>query len=270
MRRFNMKNVLITGGNGYIGENLERFLKEKDYNVTVMDKGMTVYDCDPYDAVVHLAALSGIVACQKDFKSAVWDNILTAFDIFDKARDAHIPVVFTSSQSAKVPSSSVYATMKGVVEVRAAQMNMIGGNVKVLRLANVYGGYKYMEKKNSVIKKMLNFKFRGGPIHVHGDGKQERDFIHVYDVCEYILRSLKYEDKIIEPVDIGTGEATSILNLARMMRHNFAFTDARDVGSTSSIADTSRAISLFDFKASNRVQEYIDEMIDLHSKRPVL
>ena len=32
-----MKNVLITGGAGYIGSNVANLLVDKDYNVTIID-----------------------------------------------------------------------------------------------------------------------------------------------------------------------------------------------------------------------------------------
>lgn len=265
-----MKNVLITGGNGYIGGNLERKLIEKNCDITIADKGMTVYDYSVYDGVVHLAALSGIAACKNDFQSGVWDNIISAFTVFEECRNCRIPVVFTSSQAAKTPLANLYATIKAIIEVKAKQINMAGGDIKVLRLANVYGGYGYFNKKNTVVKKMLNQKFIGGPVHVHGDGTQTRDFIHVDDVCEYIIRALEYDNKIIVPVDIGTGIETTILDLARMMRHHFAFTDARVVGVDSNVADITRAVALFDYRAPSRIQKYIDEMIDLHSQRPVI
>ena len=265
-----MKRILITGGNGYIGENLKTRLKEKKYDVVIIDKGMTVYDYGDYDGIVHLAALSGIIPCQNDFKTAVWDNIFTAFTVFEKSVEYEIPVVFTSSQAAKTPTANIYATVKAIIEMRAEQINFTGGDIRVLRLANVYGGYKYMEKKNTVIMRMLSQKFRGGPVHVHGDGKQERDFIHVDDVCEYLIRALEFEGKIMKPVDIGTGIATSIYDLSTMMRHHMAFTDVRNTGMDSSVADPSRAVQFFGYKAPNRIRSYIDEMIHLHSLRPVV
>jgi UDP-glucose 4-epimerase len=264
-----VKRVQITGGKGYIGGNLEILLKERGYDVVITDKGEPIQSVG-VDGIVHLAALSGIKACKSDFRTAVWDNIFSAFHSFDISREFHIPVVFTSSQAAKNPLQNLYATIKSIIEIRASQVTQTGGDIRVLRLSNVYGGKGYFEKKNTVVKQMLNQKFSGSPIRVHGDGKQERDFIHVEDVCEYIVRALEHSNKIYKPIDIGTGKGTTILRLAQMMRHSFAFTDARDVGVESSIADPTDAIALFDYKAYDRVQEYIDEIIDLHSNRPVV
>lgn len=264
-----MKRIQITGGKGYIGENLEHFLQEKGYEVIISDKGDFLRGLE-IDGIVHLAALSGIKACKDDFKTAVWDNIFSAFTSFDVSRELGIPVVFTSSQAAKIPTQNLYATIKAIIEIRASQVTQTGGDIRVLRLSNVYGGRGYILKKNTVIKQMLQRKFSGAPIKVHGSGKQMRDFIHVEDVCEYIIRALEYPNKIYKPIDIGTGKGTTILRLAEMMRHHYAFTDARDVGVDSSIADPSEAIELFNYKAYDKVQKYIDEMIDLQSQQPVV
>jgi nucleoside-diphosphate-sugar epimerase len=176
----------------------------------------------------------------------------------EKALESKIPVVFISSQSAKVPASSIYATMKRTVEIIAKDIMHRGGDVKLLRLANVYGGFEYVKKKKTVIKQFLLKRAKGEIILIHGDGRQERDFIHVDDVCEFIWSALNYDGIIDHPVDIGTGIGTNMIDLARMCRHDSAFTDPRDAGSTSSIADVTEAKELFGYKAPNRIQSYLD------------
>jgi len=46
--------------------------------------------------------------------------------------------------------------------------------------------------------------------------------------------------------------------LARMCRHGSAFTDPRNVGEASSVADITEAKELFGYRAPNRIQEYLD------------
>jgi len=259
-----MKNVLVTGASGYIGQNMIRHLETKGcrsfpYDVKMREWDRSdINDFKKYDGVVHLAALSGIVACQNDIDTAIMDNIIISTKILEKSLEAKIPIVFTSSQSAKNPTSSIYATMKRTVELMARDVMNRGGDVKLLRLANVYGGFEYVKKKQTVIKQFLLKRAKGEIILIHGDGRQERDFIHVDDVCEFIWLSLTHKDKIMEPIDIGTGIGTNMLDLARMCRHQSAFTDRRDVGETSGIADVTMAKELFDYKAPNRIQSYLD------------
>ena len=259
-----MKNVLVTGAGGYIGQNLIKHLEKRgcrtfpyDIRIREWDRA-DIKDFKKYDGVVHLAALSGIAACERDHDTAVRDNIIFASMVFESAMVAEIPCVFTSSQAAKNPTSSNYASMKRIAELNADDINMHGGDIRVFRLTNVYGGFEYVKKKQTVIKQFLLKRAKGEIILIHGDGRQERDFIHVDDVCEFIWLALSHKDRILEPVDIGTGIGTNMLDLARMCRHHSAFTDSRNVGEASSIADVTRAKELFGYTAPNRIQSYLD------------
>jgi len=259
-----MKNVLVTGASGYIGQNLIKHLEKRGCRTFPYDVKMREWDRSnvleyrEYDGVVHLAALSGIAACEKNHDTAIRDNVIFASQVFERAMVAEIPCVFTSSQAAKTPTSSAYASMKRTAELKAEDVNKNGGDIRVLRLTNVYGGFEYVKKKNTVIKQFLLKRAKGEIILIHGDGRQERDFIHVDDVCEFIWLALDHEYKILEPVDIGTGIGTNMLDLARMCRHHSAFTDSRNVGEASSIADVTRAKELFGYTAPNRIQSYLD------------
>jgi UDP-glucose 4-epimerase len=266
-KRKKMKNILITGAAGYIGQNLVKFLENEGCSVFQYDYQINanIHDLSKYDGVVHLAALSGIAACEKNLESAIDRNIIFAFEIFDRALEAKIPVVFTSSQAAKEPKSSIYAMMKKIVEIKALSNTYQGGDVKVLRLTNVYGGMDYLKKKNTVVKRFLLQKLKGDLITIHGDGTQIRDFIHVEDVCKYIWLALNYDGKIECPIDIGTGIGTSIIDLAKKFGHSYAFTDNRNVGTDSNIADITKAKELFEYTAPNRIHSYIHTQPNLLS-----
>lgn len=251
-----MKKILITGSDGYIGENLYRKLKKGNfiYKIDKGDEDEIPFDCD---GVVHLAALSGILACQKSPVEAMDDNIISATNYFYQARELGIPVVFTSSQSAKTPETSFYATLKRTIEMLAETMNAKGADIRVLRLANVYGGYKYLQKKSSVVKLYTKAVERKKPLVVHGDGSQARDFIHVYDVCEFITRALFYPERILEPLDVGTGKATTIKELAEMFGCPIVYKDGRQYGAESSIANVNKTEEILEYRARIKLEDII-------------
>lgn len=270
-----MKRILITGGNGYIGHNLKKYLIENGCHISICDKygwrreaeKLTLDDIRGHDGVVHLAALSGILACRRDPDKAITDNILTAQNVFRKTKELGIPCVFTSSQAAKKPDSSAYAFIKRTCECMAYGPLERNDNVFLLRLTNVYGGEYYLDKKDTVVKMFIVQYRNGNPLQIHGDGSQTRDFIHVEDVCRAIHSCFEYwdeeRDNLGAPVDIGTGVATSIADLAHMFPEDAMaeFIESRSVGESSNIAYTDRAEDFLGFVAENRLPDYIKEMV---------
>jgi nucleoside-diphosphate-sugar epimerase len=220
---------------------------------------------EKYDGIVHLAALSGIFACEENYLDAIEKNLLTANNIFSKASMRGIPVVFTSSQAAKEPFSSKYANLKNQCEMLAELYNNTGGKNYVIRLANVYGGDQYLIKKQTCVKQFITKYREGNQLEVHGNGKQKRDFIHVLDVCNAIMLLLEKKPLDKSPMDIGTGIGTSIMDLAKMFpkkeNHHYKFIDNRNTGTDSSIADISVAKERIGFKAERKLEDYIRSMI---------
>lgn len=274
------KHYLVTGGNGYIGQNIywKNWVRETGLEVefTSCDKHTFAYPeaqkltkehLEGFDGVIHLAALSGIFACEENFGAASVDNIMTAGNVFRLTAEMGIPVVFTSSQAAKDMHSSIYATMKATCEALAEYYNLFGGKIYVVRLANVYGGDDYLRKKQTCVKQFITQYSIDRPFVVHGDGKQERDFVHCYDVCEAIYKIISIQPDYFKPIDIGTGKGTTILDLVKMFprnrNHHYEFTESRNAGAKSSIADVSKLKELTGFVPERELKDYIKEMIGL-------
>jgi UDP-glucose 4-epimerase len=268
-----IKRYLITGGKGYIGENMyyhEDWLKDEekpsfsicDYHTDIPAAHKLTKDIvKNYDGVIHLAALSGIFACEEDPWTAVKDNIMSAGNVFNICTELGIPVVFTSSQAAKTPHTSFYANMKWTCETLAKHFNQYNGKIYVVRLGNVYGGYKYLQKKKTCVKQFITKYNINEPFPIHGDGQQERDFVNVLDVCEAIYRIITTQPDYFEPIDIGTGKGISILDLRNMFpSHPCEFTDSRNAGAKSSVADISVLKELVGFVPMKELKDYIKEM----------
>jgi len=271
--------ILVTGGMGYIGENLilkhtdnEVWFDQCDYGVAHPDlplaHQLSYEDIEPYDAIVHLAALSGLAACELDPRLAVQQNVLTLMNVVQHASKRGIPVVFTSSQAAKDPQSSRYAFIKWCCEEICHLYNedrRYSGKNYVIRLANVYGGHMYLEKKSTCVKQFIINYGLGEPLIVHGDGQQVRDFIHVEDVCRAIMLIIERMPFDKSPMDIGTGTSTSIMELQAMFprkrNQHYEFKKIRNVGAESSIANTQIAKDRIGFEAQLRLEEYINQEI---------
>jgi nucleoside-diphosphate-sugar epimerase len=284
------RKILITGGGGYIGTNLYKYLTADwfNYEVDICDyeevypsnlplaEHLRSEDVEKYDGIVHLAALSGIIPCQNEPEKAVRRNLLTAMNVFMEAARFKIPCVFTSSQAAKNPTTSSYALQKRICELMADDLNKKGALITVFRMTNVYGGEQYLEKKNTVMKKFIDSYFLNEPLRIDGDGTQERDFLHVDDVCIFIEHALN-NPVVSRPVDIGTGVGTSINELADLFKiehpgndglANVVYSEeSRTVGVDSSIADIELALQEFEHQAYPRMAEYVNQIKFVKEKK---
>ena len=265
-----MNNILVTGSSGYIGENLCQFLTSNGYNVIGIDTkmGQRAENFPMYDnihGIVHLAATPGIAACEERPAEAIVNNLESTIYMFNTSKEKGIPCVFTSSQAAKEPKSSIYAFTKYASEVIGNRLIDEGAKIRILRLSNVYGGENYLEKKNSAVANFAKATLSGKPFVVHGDGTQIRDFIHVEDVCRAIYLAL-LTDKVVDmPIDIGTGQGTQISTVATYFSHilggEFTFEfDSDIIGKDSNVANSTVAKKLLNFEAEDRVVSYIESL----------
>jgi len=96
----------------------------------------------------------------------------------------------------------------------------------VLRLANVYGGIGYLQKKRSAVSSFVKHKKNGVVATIYGDGSNERDFVHVNDVCNAILLAFSADPGVYE---ICTKKYTSIKELADLIGVEYEFMPPRPV-----------------------------------------
>jgi UDP-glucose 4-epimerase len=249
------EHVLITGGCGFIGANLVRFLRERTpWRIRVVDdlrSGRADYvpadiaevrigdvadaavlepALDGIDAVVHLASQTGVLPSVEDPAADFQGNTIATFKVLDGCRRKGIRrVVFASSGAAVgevappiheevVPRPlSPYGASKlaGEAYCRAFAASFAMDAV-ALRFSNVYGPFS-AHKKNAV-PSFIKRCLTGEPPTIYGDGSQTRDFIHVDDLCEAIHRSAIADGVAGEVFQIASGVETSVAGLAELVR----------------------------------------------------
>lgn len=211
--------ILVTGSSGYIGCNLKKFILKNGYELIsydltdgndIIDAPRVMEAAEGCDAIIHLAALADIPYCQGHPLEAIKTNILGTINVSQAAKRHGISLVFVSTFGAKNPKD-IYCLTK-----RLGEEIILNDSGVVLRFSNIYGGERYLTKKN-VVANFINAKRNGRRVTVHGDGSQKRDFIHVDDVCRAILIGLKSRTDVYY---ICTGKQTSILELAQAVGVN--------------------------------------------------
>jgi UDP-glucose 4-epimerase len=245
--------ILVTGGAGFIGANLVRILSSEGHQVRVYDnlvagspqylagldlefitgdvrdQLLTREALQGMDAVVHLAAQTGVPGSLQDPQYDCDVNVFGTLNLLEACRISGVPqFVFASSNAplgrqdpparedkAPLPVSPYGASKLAGEGYCLAYNGSWGIRTTVLRFANVYG--RYSSHKNSVVAKFMKDIIKTGKIAIDGDGRQTRDFIYASDLCRAIPLALT-RDIGGEVFQIATGVEVSILEIAAMIQ----------------------------------------------------
>ncbi|MET1756679.1 NAD(P)-dependent oxidoreductase [Novosphingobium sp. RD2P27] len=112
---------------------------------------------------------------------------------------------------AMMPTSrGFYLGSKLLQEIYANDMcERAGIGCATLRLGSVYGG----PGATGLVPGFLNQLKAGKPVRLHGGGSFGADFVHVEDVAKAALLAIK--DRTEGPLNVGSGERTTVRDLAR-------------------------------------------------------
>ncbi len=119
-------------------------------------------------------------------------------------------------ETAPVIPSSVYAATKAAQELLiTASAAALGFTSIVLRFQNVYGeGQSLRNPYTGIISIFFNRARQGLEIPVYEDGLESRDFVHVDDVVDALVRALSADVECGSVINVGSGQPTSVRTLA--------------------------------------------------------
>ena len=239
-----MKNILITGGVGFIGSNLAKKLVKKNYNVTSIDDysfGSKKNEIDgveyikedinnisylktKFDICFHLAALARVQLSFKDPAKYFKSNVNGTERVMEWAKENKVKVVYAGSSSRHFnPSDSPYAMYKFLgEEICKLYKKSFDLNVEIARFYNVYGPGEVVSEVNGNVIGIWRSKIKENkPLTIVGDGNQRRDFTHVFDIVDGLIKIAMSNLKSPDAWELGTGNNYSVNELFEMFRGRF-------------------------------------------------
>jgi len=236
------KNVIVTGGAGFIGAHLVKRLVESSSNVTVIDTVTTgsldnlrevdskykfirgraklIADLPKADAVFHLGIASSTPLYRSD-RRLVAECIEDFIYVLEYCVKNKSKLVFASSSSiyngykpphkeSMVPFVKDFYTEGRYSMERLADLynQMFGVNYVALRYFSVYGtGEESKKGFANMISQIIWKALLGKELIVYGDGSQRRDLVNVEDAVSANLQA--YSTATNGIFNIGNGVSYS-------------------------------------------------------------
>ena len=291
--------LLVTGSSGQLGSYVCELLADK-HEITGMDIKPAVVPglkslvgdirrpgdvreaLSDVDAVVHCAAQVSVERSLEDPVSDAETNVIGTINLLQECAARKVGrFVYVSSAAVlgdpkyipigeahpTEPMSNYGASKLAGERFALAYTKSHGVDVVVVRPFNFYSPRADPESPYSgVITKFIQRVKAGEAPIIEGDGLQTRDFIHARDVASCIGLLLEKDDISGEVFNCGSGVATSVLDLAKLVMSAGSmdvepeFTAPRKGDIRKSVADISKAKALLGFSTKVALRDGIAEM----------
>jgi GDP-L-fucose synthase len=246
--------VIVTGGAGFLGQNVVNELKQSGYNDIVVPRSREcdlteqeqvrklIGDVKP-DLIIHLAAVvGGIGANRENPGKYFYDNLMMGVMLIEESRRAGVEKIVSVGTICSYPkftpvpfkeddlwigypeeTNAPYGLAKKMLLVQSqAYRDQYGFNGIYLMPVNLYGPGDNFDHASShvipaLIRKCLEAKAANSPtVELWGDGSPTREFLYVSDAARGIVTAAEnYNGN--EPVNLGSGWEVTIKDLAEQI-----------------------------------------------------
>ncbi|WP_020405744.1 NAD-dependent epimerase/dehydratase family protein [Hahella ganghwensis] len=300
--------ILVVGATGFLGKRVCKLLESKglEYTPTSHSLGLDLRvkeDVVQYllevkpKFVLNCAAFVGGIQFGEKYPVEIFQNNLQmTLSLLEACRIANVKRVVNPVSNCAYPGQAslfkedefwdgplhesvlVYGFVRKAFWVGSwAYAKQYSMDVINIILSNMYGPEDHFEEERShalgaLIMKFVKAQIENHPfVEVWGSGKPVREWLHVDDGAEAMVRSLSIERKI-DPVNIGIGEGISILDMAKKIKKYTGFKGdikldtSKPDGAPYKTVDGSRGEALFGWKPSKPFDDGVRETIEWYQK----
>ena len=276
--------ILITGGAGFVGTNLIISLKQNGHTLVSIDnysigqksnhvEGVTYLDMDAneigsipndFDLIYHLAGLSRIQPSFLNPTETFIANTSSTNAILEFARARGTKVVYSGSSSKHHnPYQSPYALYKYLgEEICKMYKKTYDFPIEIVRFYNVYGPFEITDGDwAAVIGLWRNLVAQGLPITIVGDGNQRRDFTHIDDIVNGLIK-IGFSTKTTEDAwELGSGKNYSLNEVYDLFKEKFGvekvYIPNQKGNYRITLRENNEAIDKLDWSPKDRLPKYI-------------
>ena len=302
---WNKKRVVVTGGAGFLGARVVQRLitlgasevfvpRSINYNLVNAEDSIRLLKDTKPNIVMHLAAKVGGIGDNKLHPAEYfYENLMMGVQLFHSCWQEQIEkfvcvgTVCSYPKYANTPfredelwngypeeTSAPYGLAKKMLLVQSqTYREQYGFNSINLLPANLFGpGDNFDEATSHVIpaliRKCFNAKNQNkNEVEVWGTGSASREFLFVDDAAMGIVSAAEFYNQS-EPVNLGSGEETTIKSLASKIaiatgyEGKFVWDSSKPDGQPRRKLDTSRALKEFGFHAQTKIDDGLKKMAD--------
>ena len=277
--------ILITGGAGFVGTNLcERLVENHEvysldnYSTGNLDnhiEGVSYVEGDivnidniiknDFDLCFHLAGLSRIQPSFENPFDTFHSNTLGTQKVLDWCRKNNTKVIYSGSSSKHHnPYQSPYALYKYLGEELCKMYKKVYDmKIEIARFYNVYGPKEIIDGEWAAVIGIWRRQIRDGePLTIVGDGEQRRDFTHVFDIVDGLIRISKSNESHHDAWELGSGKNYSIKEVSDIFIQKFGckvkYISDQNGNYRETLREHSDALEKLDWKPQDRIKNYIN------------
>ena len=277
--------ILVTGGAGFIGTNLIKSLLKKGHEVISVDDYSTgkkenhiegceyierdILDIYPHEylgikepeLVYHLAAKSRIQPSFLKPEDYIKTNFNGTHNIVKLCLKKNIPLIYAGSSShhsGKFENPYTFSKDMGEEIIQLIRKHYTL-RASIVRFYNVYGPYQLTEGGyTTIIGRWINNIENNIPCEIYGDGTKRRDFTHVDDIVNGLIKILErgnYQDDY----EFGRGKNHSINEVAEMFGITPIYKEDKPGEAQNTLCDNNAAKKSLNWSPVVDLKDYIYE-----------
>jgi len=274
--------VLVTGGAGFVGTNLIKRLLKDGHEVQSLDNYSTglksnevdrcrywegdiqnIWSMDTdFDVVFHMAAIARIQPSFEKPEDYIETNFNGTYEVVKFCTKHNIPLVYAGSSSKHSGRfKNPYTFSKDLGEdIITLYCEHFGLKASITRFYNVYGPHQLTEGGyTTLIGRWIHNIQNGKDCVIYGDGSKRRDFTHIDDIVEALVR-IPQKDAWGYAFELGRGKNHSVNEVAEMFGITPKYEDDKPGEAQTTLNDDIVAKEILDWEAVIELETYIKSL----------